>query len=110
MDSHLFLDAGANHVVGLPRAAVLVDPDFGNKEDGDALGAGRVPLNPGQYRMDNIVRQVMFAIGDKDFVSADGIGSVGIFDGNGRQGPHIGARLGFGQQHGAAPLAGIQLL
>ena len=107
MNPHFFFDARANHIIGFSQASVFVDPYFGNNENGNPFGSRRIAFNPCQNRVNDIFRQIILSVGDKDFVAGDGIGAVGILDGSGRQRTDIRTGLGFGQQHGAAPFGGI---
>ena len=109
VDAHFILHAAAYDIVGLSQAAVVIDPNFGHDKQRDASGSRWSPFNAGQYRVDDVFRQVVLAAGNKDFVSRNGIRSVRIFNRRGGQRAHIGAGAGFGEQHGAAPLAGINL-
>ena len=56
--------------------AVLIDPDLGDDENGDAFGPRRRPLDACQHRVDDILSEVVFAIGDVNFAAGDGIGAV----------------------------------
>ena len=80
--------------------------EFGNQEQGYALGAGRRAFNTGQYRVDDVVAQIMFACGDENFRSLDSVGAVFFFYGRGGQCTDVGSGFGFGEQHGAAPFTG----
>ena len=102
----LLFHARADNVVAFAQAAVVVDKIFGHDENGNALGSRRVSFDACQYRMNDVFRQVVLAIGDEDLVAGQGIGSVFVFNGCGLKGTHVAAGLGFGEQHGAAPFCG----
>lgn len=78
--------------------------------NGYALGARRIALHPGQHGVDDVLDQVVFAIGDKDLVADQGIGAVVVLDGRRGQGPDVRTGLGFGEQHGTAPLPRVEFL
>ena len=57
VDAHLLLDAGADDVVGLAQAPVVIDPDLGDEEKRYSGGAGRRALDPRQHRVDDVFRR-----------------------------------------------------
>ena len=81
VDPHFLLDSRADDIVGAAQTAVVIDPDFGDQEKGYTCGALRRPFNSGQNRMNDVFRQVMIARCDEDFIAAQGISAVRIFDG-----------------------------
>ena len=109
MNAHFFLDAGADDIIGLTQAAVVIHPDLGDQKKGDTLGAGRRVFNTGQHRVNDVFRQIMFPGGNKDFVAAYRVGAIVVFDRRGGQRAHIGTGFGFGQQHRAGPFPGKHL-
>ena len=60
--------------------------------------------------MDDVVGQIVLAVGDEDLLAGDAIGAVGRALGAGAHRADIGARLRLGQVHRAGPLAGDELL
>ena len=110
MHPHFLLDAGADHIVGFPQTAVVIDPDLGNDKKGNPPGTGRGPFDAGQHRVDDVIRQVLLGIGNENLAAGDGVGAVIVFDGGGGQRPHIRAGIGLCERHGAAPFSGIHLL
>ncbi len=109
VDAHLLFDPGADHVVRLAQAAVVVHPDLGHDEEGDPGGARRRAFDAGQHRVNDVLGQVVFARGDKDLVAGDGVGAVRVPDGGRGEGAHVGAGLRLGQEHGAGPVAGVHV-
>ena len=109
MDPHLLLDVAAVDVVGLAEAAVLVDPDLGDDEQRQALGAGRRVRGAREHEVDDVVGEVVVAGGDEDLLTGDQVGAVVLLDRLGLGGADVGAGLGLGQAHGAGPLAADQL-
>ena len=108
VDAVFFLHTGADDVVAVSQAAVFIDEIFGHDKDGNALGAGRVAFDAGQHRVNDVVHQVVLAVGDEDLVAGQGKGAVGVAYGRGGQVADVGSGFRFGQQHGAAPLAGVE--
>ena len=106
MDAVLFLNARTDDIIAVAQAAIIIDKIFWNQKQGDALGAGRVAFDARQNRVDNILSQIMFPIGYKDFTACQRVGPIVISDGSRRQRTDIRTRLGFGQQHGTAPFRG----
>jgi len=43
-------NAAALHIVGLAQGAVVIDADFRNDENGNALGPGRIAFNAAPER------------------------------------------------------------
>ena len=106
MDAQLVLQRHAAHVVAHARAAVLTDQELGHDEQRDALGAGRRAGGAGQHQMDDVVGQVVFAVGDEDLGALEAPGAVVGGLGLGFQRAHVRAGLRLGQVHGARPFAG----
>ena len=109
MDTQLVLDRHAAHVVAGTGAAILADQELGHDEQRNALGAGRRAGRAGQHQMDDVVGQVVFAIGDEDLGALDAPGAIVGGFGLGFQRAHVRAGLRLGQVHGARPFAGDHL-
>ncbi len=107
MNAQFVLNSHGGYVIPGTHRAIVVDPELGHDEQGDAggafFGAGRL----GQHQVDDVFRQVMVSGRDKAFRTCELIlaGSVGgeclAFDR-----ADLGACARFGQAHGAAPFAG----
>ncbi len=95
-----------------PSDPSAVDQVLGDDEGRDALGPGRGARHPGQHQVDDVLGQVVVAVGDEDLLARDAPGPVAVVGGNGpgAQGADVGAGLGLGQVHGAGPLPGHHLL
>ena len=104
MDAHLVLDRMGAHVV-----ARAVFEKLRHEKKRDALGAGRCIGQAGQHEVNDIVGEIVLAIGDEDFRAGDFIGAVGGTFGLGAQRADIGAGLRLGQLHRAHPHAADQL-
>ena len=83
--------------------------EFRYQEQRDALRPGRRVRQPRQDEVDDVVGQLMFAVGDEDFLAGDAIAAVGGALGPGAQCADIGAGLRLGQLHRSHPLAGNEL-
>ena len=109
MNAELVLDRMRAHVVAPAGRAVRVEEEFGNQEQRDAPGPGRRVGEPGQHHVDDVVGQVVLAVGDENLLAGDAIAAVGGALGLGAQGADVGAGLRLGELHRARPLAGDEL-
>ena len=99
----------ARRVVARAERAVLVDQELGHQKQRDAPVAGRRIGQPRQHEVDDVVGEVVLAVGDEDFLPGDAVGAVGCALGLGAQRADVGARLRLGELHGAHPFAGHEL-
>ena len=76
VDAELVLDRVRAHVVALARRAVVLEQEFRHQEQRDAARAGRRIGQPRQHEMDDVVGQIVLAIGDEDLLAHDAIGPV----------------------------------
>ena len=106
LDAELMLDGHAVHVVALAQRAVGVDQELRHQEQRDALHAlGRVG-QAGQHQVDDVLGQIMLAVGDEDLGAGDAVAAVALRFGARAQQGQVRAGLRLGQVHGASPLAG----
>ena len=70
---------------------------------------GGASVQPRQHEMDDVVGQLVLAVGDEDLLPGDAIGAVGSALGLGAQRADVGAGLRLGELHGAHPFAGREL-
>jgi hypothetical protein len=110
VDAHLLFDVVCEHVVGLAKRTVGVDPDLRNDEEREPLGAGRGVRCACQHQVDDVVDQVVITAGDEDLFAGDGVGAVILLDCLGGGCTDIRSGLRLGQAHGAGPLPGEELL
>ncbi len=89
----------ARHVV-----ARAVFEKLRHQEQRNALGARRRIGQPRQHEVDDVVGEVVFAIGNEDFRAGDAIAAVACALGLGAQRADIGAGLRLGELHGAHPV------
>ena len=78
VDAQLVLQRYATHVVACAQATVCIDQEFGHDEQGDAFHPGRRVRQAGQHQMDDVVRHIVLAPGDEDFLAADAIAAVSL--------------------------------
>ena len=71
------------------QAAVVIDQEFRHQEQRNAARAGRRIGQPRQHEMDDVVGEIVLAIGDEDLLAEDAVGAVA-----GRLGAGAQARRG----------------
>ena len=104
VDAELVLDRGALHLVPLPRRAVGVHQELRHEEQRDAAHALGRALHAREHEMDDVLRQIVLAVGDEDLLSRDAV-MITLADRLGANERQIGARLRLGEIHGAGPAA-----
>ena len=87
MDAELVLDRMAARIVARAERAVVVHEELRHEEQRDALRAGRRIGQPRQHEMDDVVGEIVLAIGDEDLLAGDAIGAVGRALGRVRSAP-----------------------
>ena len=107
VDAQLVLERDAAQVVAPPGRAILVGQELGHDEQRDAPGAGGRAVEPRQHEVDDVLGQVVLAVGDEDLRAEDAV-AVAVRLGPGADGADVGARLRLGQAHRAGPAAGDQ--
>ncbi len=105
VDAQLVLQADGPEAVSVPKPPGRIGDELRHHEEADPLR----PLGPvrqaGQDQVADIGGEVAVAPGDEDLLPGDCKGAVTIRHSPGPQGTHVRARMGFGQVHGARPLA-----
>ena len=109
MNAELVLDRMRAGVVALTGRAVGVEQEFGHEKERNALGSRWGVGQPRQHQMDDVVGEIVLAVGDEDLLSGDAIAAVGYALGLGAQRADVGAGLRLGQLHGAHPFARHEL-
>ena len=71
--------------------------------------AGRRIGQPRQHEMDDVVGEIVLAVGDEDLLAGDAVAAVGGALGAGAQRADVGAGLRLGELHRAHPFAGDEL-
>src|SRR6266511_660762 len=109
VDSELVLERHAADVVPGAEAPVRVDEHLRHDEERDALHALRRVRRPREDEVDDVLGEVVVAVGDEDLLPLEAVGAVLLRHraradrGEVRPGP------GLGQHHRAGPLARGQL-
>ena len=109
VNAELVLDRMRADIVACAERAVGIGQEFGHEEERNALRSRGCVGEPPQHQMHDVVGEIVLAIGDEDFLSADAITAVGRALGPRAQGAHVGAGLRLGELHGAHPFAGNEL-
>ena len=109
VDAELVLDRMRAHVVAGAERAVGVEQEFGHQEQRNAARAGRRVGQPRQHEMDDVVGEVVLAVGDEDLLAGDAIAAVAGALGAGAQRADVGAGLRLGELHRPGPFAGDEL-
>ncbi|MCY1418519.1 hypothetical protein D9M71_340800 [compost metagenome] len=109
LDTHLVLDRTAVGRVARAQAAVGIDQELRYQEQRNTFWPGRCVRQLGQYQVDDVFGQVMFAARDEDLGPADLVGTVGLRLGARADDAQVGARMRLGQAHGARPDTGIHV-
>ena len=104
MNAELVLDRMRAHIV-----APAVRHHLGHQEQRDALGAGWRIGQTREHEMNDVVGQIVLAIGDENFRAGEAIGPVSGTFGLAAQRADVGAGLRLGELHGAHPFAADQL-
>src|SRR5699024_8444261 len=110
LDPHFVFDVGDVCAVALPGefTAVYVEMIFRDQEEAEPLcprPAGALDvLRPSQYQVHDVFGHIVFGRGDESFNAFDAPGAVVIAVCLRPAGADIGTGVGFGQDHGGAPL------
>ena len=105
VNAHLLLDRAAEDAVARAQRAVLVDQEFGDDEQRDALHIVGRAGDLGEDEVDDVLGEVVLARGDEDLGAADLVAAVGLRLGLGLEQAEIGAAMRLGQVHRAGPFA-----
>ncbi len=103
------LDRAAAEAVARPKAAVFVDHHFGHQKQRDTAGTGRRIGQFGQYKVDDVLGEIVLTTGNEDLGAADLVRSVRVRLGLGANDAQIGTCVWLGQAHGAGPDTGIHV-
>ena len=109
VDAELVLDRmGANVIAGAGRT-VGIEQKFRHQEQRNAARARRRIGQPGEHEMNDVVGEIVLAVGDEDFLALEAVGAVARALGARAQRADVGAGLRLGELHGAGPFAGHEL-
>ena len=106
MDPQLVLDRHAAHVVAGAGRPVGGRQVLGHQEAADPPGPRRCVGRAGQHQVNDVVGEVVLAVGDEDLGSVQPVRAVGLGHGPGGDRPEVGPGLGLGEVHGAGPVTG----
>ncbi len=104
-EPHLVLEiSDVDAIVVAEVPGLEVDVILGHSEQRQALGAGAGALGSREDEVHDVVVEVSIARGDEALDPGDVPGAVGLLNRLGATGADVGARVGLGEHHGAAPL------
>ena len=109
VNAELVLDRMRARVVARAERAVGIEQELGDEKERNALGSRRRVRQPRQHQMNDVVGEIVLAVGDEDLLPGDAIAAVGGALGPGAQGADVGAGLRLGELHGAHPFARDEL-
>ena len=109
VNAELVLEGMRPHVVTRAERAVRVEQEFRHQEQRQPLGARRSTGDAGEHEMDDVVGEVVLAIGDEDLGAGEPVAAVGGALGAGAQRADVGAGMGLGELHRPHPLPGDEL-
>jgi hypothetical protein len=109
VNAELVLDRMRAHVVARAERAVGIEQELGHQKQRDAPGSLRRIGQPRQHQVDDVVREIVLAVGDEDLLPGDAVAAVARALGAGAQRADVGAGLRLGELHGAHPLARDEL-
>ncbi|MNZ10771.1 hypothetical protein D3C78_276190 [compost metagenome] len=109
LDAHLVLDGAAGQRVTIAQRAVSIDQHLGHQKQRNAFCPGGSTRQFGQYQVDDIFAQIVFATADENLAAADCVAAISLGLGLGADQPQIGAGVGLGQAHRTGPCAGVHV-
>ncbi len=105
LDAELVFDRDAMHVVALAERTVVIDHELRHEQQRNAFHAFRGVRRAGQHEMRDVLRHVVFAVGDEDLRAEHLERAVALRLGARADEREIGAGLRLGEVHRAGPLA-----
>ena len=78
MDAELVLEPAAPRIVARTQRTIGVDEELRHQKQRNAARAGRCIGKPRQHQMDDVVGQIMIAIGDVDLLPEDAVAAIGL--------------------------------
>ncbi|MCY1512796.1 hypothetical protein D9M68_472700 [compost metagenome] len=100
---------GAPDVVALAQGAVRLNQELGHDEERDALHPRRRVRRARQHQVDDVLGQVVLAVGDEDLLAGQPVAAVVLLHGARRHLRQIRAGLRLGEVHRARPFATDQV-
>ncbi len=109
MNAELFFKPQRAQIVALARPAICLGQEFRHQEQRDAAAAGRRVGGARQHHVDDVVAEIVVAIGDEDLLAGDPVMlAPALVMARHRAGPEraeVGAGLRLGQVHRPGPFA-----
>ena len=103
------LERHAADVVARAEAAVRVHQELRHHEERDALHALRRVRRAREHEVDDVLGEVVLAVGDEDLLALEPVGAVVLRHRARAHRGQVRARLRLGQDHRAGPLAAHEL-
>src|SRR5258706_11517580 len=103
VNAELVLDRMRTDIVSAAERAVGIWQEFGHEEKRNAFRSRRRVGKPRQHQMNDVVGEIVLAVGDEGLLSADAVTAVRRALGPRTQGSDVGAGLWLGELHGAHP-------
>ena len=97
------------HIVPLTHKALVGELELGHQKQTDALDPRGSVLDTGKHHVNDVLAHVMLTVSDVDLGAKEQVVAVCRLLRTGLDEREVRACLGFGQIHGAAPLATHQV-
>ncbi len=78
MYTHLMFERMGAYIITFAELPIFFEHEFWHEEERDALGAGRRIGQARQHEMDDVVGEIVLAIGDEDLLPEQTIAAVGM--------------------------------
>src|SRR6516162_2090385 len=108
MDAEFMFQAQGADFVAWARCALAIGQEFGDEKERDPPAAGRRIGGARQHHVDDVWREVVVAVGDKNLLAGDAV-MVPCRHRAASQGSKVRPGLWLGQIHRAGPLARDEL-
>ena len=103
------LDGAARDGIARAQDPILAGQELGHDEQADAAHALGRAGNAREHEVDDVLGEVVLAGRDEDLGAGDSVAAVGLGLGASADEAEVGAAVGLGEVHGAAPVSGQQL-
>ena len=110
VDAQLVFNRGAPDIIALAQGAIVVDEELRHDEQRDALDPGWRIGRARQHEVDNVLGQVMLAVGNENLLPENPESAVTLRNGAGIDQRQIRTGLRLGQVHCACPLGAHQAI
>ncbi len=103
VNAELRLKPGADDVVPRADRAVLADEEFRHEKKRYPLRPRRRVGEPGEHEVDDVLGNIMLAVGDEYLLPEEAVGSIAARLCPRRERTEVGPRLRLRQVHGRGP-------